>query len=122
LSSSRRSPPKFDPFASDDPSPLPSWQASAKKSRSNNSTSTTSYNIQLPSTRSPTDNKSLRQHLPAVPLAPPKPDRNARARIVARILLNRIYAAGKPVRRRMAYTTTGNAYKKSCLSSVITVE
>lgn len=118
---SEYSPPvKFDPFASDD-APSQAWQH-APSVKTKSASPTSHFTIQLPnfSTRSlPSTNKSH----PIVPIAaPPKPDKNARARIVAGILLNRIYAVGKPMRRRMASSIASKAYVPSGLSSVVTVE
>jgi hypothetical protein len=42
------------------------------------------------------------------------------SKIVAGILLNRVHAVGKPMRRRVL-PPKGQAYRKSCLSSVISV-
>ncbi|KAH9483445.1 hypothetical protein JR316_0002913 [Psilocybe cubensis] len=46
------------------------------------------------------------------------------SKVVASILLNRVHAVGKPMRRRMAMHTQGQGrdYVKSCLSSVVSVE
>ena len=43
------------------------------------------------------------------------------SKIVAGILLNRVHAVGKPMRRRVL-PPKGQAYRKSCLSSVVSVE
>jgi hypothetical protein len=43
------------------------------------------------------------------------------SKIVAGILLNRVHAVGKPMRRRVL-PPSGQAYRKSCLSSVVSVE
>ena len=42
------------------------------------------------------------------------------SKIVAGILLNRVHAVGKPMRRRVL--AQGQGYRKSCLSSVVSVE
>lgn len=123
---------KFDPFADDDSpslylkSPPPKSHKSAPFQRASN----TPYTIRLSSLSSislPSTNKSP-YYSPApvsnvIPLAAPKPDKNVGARIVAGILLNRIYAVGKPMRRRMGCSSrNGKGYVKSSLSSVLTVE
>ncbi|KAG6884131.1 hypothetical protein C0993_001081 [Termitomyces sp. T159_Od127] len=57
---------------------------------------------------------------PAPPPAPAPIDPNARSRLVAGILLNRVHAVGRPMRRRSF--DGPREYVKSGLSSVISVE
>jgi hypothetical protein len=49
-------------------------------------------------------------------------DKDARAKIVAGILLNRVHAVGKPMRRRPCLTGEKREYVKSGLSRVVSVE
>lgn len=119
---------KFDPFASDD-APSQAWQhiPSVKSLHKHNSPTLSSrttpqFTIQLPNLSTRSLPSTINQQ-PIAPITPPKPDRNARAKIVAGILLNRIYAVGKPMRRRMASSfSSSKTYVPSGLSSVITVE
>ncbi|RDB19408.1 hypothetical protein Hypma_013540 [Hypsizygus marmoreus] len=55
-----------------------------------------------------------------IPAAPPAFDRNARSRLVAGILLNRVHAVGRPMRRR--FGAEPREYVKSGLSRVVCVE
>jgi hypothetical protein len=57
-----------------------------------------------------------------IPAASPPLDREARSRLVAGILLNRVHAVGKPMRRRIGVGAEPRAYVKSGLSSVVSVE
>jgi len=58
---------------------------------------------------------------PPPPVRQPTVDRNARSKLVAGILLNRVYAVGKPMRRRCV-PQVPKEYVKSSLSSVISLE
>ncbi|KAG5352997.1 hypothetical protein C0989_011281 [Termitomyces sp. Mn162] len=72
----------------------------------------------------PAPRKYAQAHAPLPPPAPapaPAPiDPNARSRLVAGILLNRVHAVGRPMRRRSI--DGPREYVKSGLSSVISVE
>ncbi|KJA16824.1 hypothetical protein HYPSUDRAFT_58004 [Hypholoma sublateritium FD-334 SS-4] len=70
-------------------------------------------------TRSPSPPTSTPTRMSAPPQAPNL------SKIVAGILLNRVHAVGKPMRRRVLAGGAGAGaagYRKSCLSSVISVE
>jgi hypothetical protein len=56
------------------------------------------------------------------PAPQPVKDKDARAKIVAGILLNRVHAVGKPMRRRPGFTGEKKEYVKSGLSRVVSVE
>ncbi|KAG5642848.1 hypothetical protein DXG03_002025 [Asterophora parasitica] len=109
---------KFDPFSdgySVDPLPRRSLASAADPVlyRTPRITSHTPLRIQPPQEVAPA---------PPPPQQPPQPqfDRNARSRLVAGILLNRVHAVGKPMRRRSA--DGPREYVKSGLSSVVCVE
>jgi hypothetical protein len=131
------SPIKFDPFACDDPptsEPVYNhyWQYNSstkgpmlvyKNKPSKSAVSpNVPYTIKLPNFSTVSLPATAPRSVAPTP-APPKVDRNARAKLVAGILLNRIYAVGKPMRRR--FCNLGGAqktYVKSGLSSVVSIE
>ncbi|KAG1819844.1 uncharacterized protein BJ212DRAFT_1224837, partial [Suillus subaureus] len=49
-------------------------------------------------------------------------ERETRCRVVAGILLNRVHAVGKPMRRLPPSTEAPRAYKRSRLSMITTAE
>jgi hypothetical protein len=127
--------PRFDPFASDLPPA--------------SSTSYSHYWEYDPSTNGPKLRTSPPSRPPKLPSSPPKkqsphptptprlpcttptlapislPDKTARSKHLAGILLNRIHAVGKPVRRRCfpdSYSSPSRPYVKSSLSRVVSVE
>ena len=135
-----RPPYKFDPFADEplytSPSPPPSSQPfSATHSVLYNtpahtppssshpllySTPSRPYTIQIPPA-GPTEviratsSTSRFYELSAA-------DKEAKAKLVAGILLNRVHAVGKPMRRRPSVDDQPRAYVKSGLSRVVSVE
>ena len=116
----KSSPFKFDPFA-DDPTPP---QPSTTRSGASYKTSPMS-NTSRPLTPTPAPQHYIIQ-IPAAPTqrrsSPPATDRDAKAKLVAGILLNRIHAVGRP-RRQFSYASEQpKVYVKSGLSSVISVE
>ena len=117
------SPFKFDPFA-DDPTPPTAPQPSTTRSGASYKTSPASNNSrQLTPTPAP---QHYTIQIPAAPVQrrspPPATDRDAKARLVAGILLNRIHAVGRP-RRQFSYASEQpKVYVKSGLSSVVSVE
>jgi len=134
--------PKFDPFTSDEPSaPLASstvynhyWQydpsTNGPKLRSYVSPSpqrlsNTPQTVKIPAlpTVSLSSSRPSSYYTPSfLPRSPPS-DKNARAKVVAGILLNRIYVVGKPMRRGACMAPgLEKAYVKSGLSSVISIE
>lgn len=123
LTSPTSSPFKFDPFA-DDPTPSTAPQPSTTRSGASYKTSLTSNNSR-PLTPTPAPQHYIIQ-IPAAPIqrrsSPPATDRNAKAKLVAGILLNRIHAVGRP-RRQFSYASEQpKVYVKSGLSSVVSVE
>ncbi|EDR10707.1 uncharacterized protein LACBIDRAFT_293251 [Laccaria bicolor S238N-H82] len=123
LTSPKSSPFKFDPFA-DDPTPSPAPQLSTTRSGASYKTSPTPNNSR-PLTPPPAPQHYTIQ-IPAAPTqrrsSPPVTDRDAKAKLVAGILLNRIHAVGRP-RRQFSYASEQpKVYVKSGLSSVVSVE
>ncbi|KAG6825004.1 hypothetical protein H0H92_005107 [Tricholoma furcatifolium] len=119
---------KFDPFSDEDPlgPPPPSpvklhyhFESAARDAHSPvlYRTPSKSYNAPTFTLRVPSTPPSP----PPQPQPQPKPfDPNARSRLVAGILLNRVHAVGKPMRRRSF--DGPKEYVKSGLSSVVSVE
>ncbi|KAG6872687.1 hypothetical protein C0995_007569 [Termitomyces sp. Mi166 len=107
---------KFDPFSEDDvpPPPTPSSPVLYR--------TPTPASLVLSSPLPRPYPRTTPASLPApIPLPPPPPvDPNARSRLVAGILLNRVHAVGRPMRRRSFEGP--REYVKSGLSSVISVD
>ncbi|KAG5634263.1 hypothetical protein H0H81_002665, partial [Sphagnurus paluster] len=136
----RRTPPppprtsymKFDPFSDEnasEPLPLPTPRRRLNTDpilyRTPRSTPASLSHSHPYSTHSHRAAEPYTIYIPpaAVQVAPPAPpplDRNARSRLVAGILLNRVHAVGKPMRRRC--TDGPREYVKSGLSRVVCVE
>ncbi|KIJ92485.1 hypothetical protein K443DRAFT_685236 [Laccaria amethystina LaAM-08-1] len=122
------SPFKFDPFADDPtpstaPQPSPVPQRSTTRSGALYKSSPTSNNLRpLTPTAAP---QHYTIQIPAAPTqrrSSPATDRDAKAKLVAGILLNRIHAVGRP-RRQFSYASEQpKVYVKSGLSSVVSVE
>lgn len=69
----------------------------------------------------PSDVPRLNHLVQPVTLEPPPLDRNARSKLVAGILLHRVHAVGKPMRRRPG-DVYPRSYIRSGLSSMVSVE
>ncbi|TFK35475.1 hypothetical protein BDQ12DRAFT_611775 [Crucibulum laeve] len=106
---------KFDPFA-DEPSAAQQHQPQVSR------VSPMLYNN--PPTHHHSHNPAAsRPYTIQIPEAPQQQrDKEARAKIVAGILLNRVHAVGKPMRRRPGMGSEPRAYVKSGLSSVVSCE
>ncbi|GLB35652.1 hypothetical protein LshimejAT787_0212170 [Lyophyllum shimeji] len=113
---------KFDPFSDDfsvdaalPPHPAPACP----------STAATGVLYRTPRTAPASlSTATAAARIPAAPVEvaplPPPLDRNARSRLVAGILLNRVHAVGRPMRRRSMEGP--REYVKSGLSCVVSVE
>lgn len=104
---------KFDPF-SDEAAPLPyapPRTRPASLASAAGAASAPPYTIHIPAAT-------------AADLGAPAPriDPDARSKLVAGILLNRVHAVGRPMRRRLSGSGEPREYVKSGLSRVVSVE